>query len=688
MTAYARAAAPARRSRSGALPHLPANLAHLANERRFVCYKYSPAKQPFDKNGKPSKPRKTPFNPLTGKGARMDDPTTWGTYAECIARMQQWPGWFAGIGIVLLPGDVGIDWDDCVTVGQPAAHVQHVLDQLTGRAYMEISVSGNGVHAITLGHIPASVKTDPIELYPGESGRFFTLSGNELPGSASPANAQDVLDTLYTRHAPATKQAMTGMSFPLAPSIALTPEMAEEIQDAAQRLPTLLQRLHRDGMTIQLRDFIEHGRFPAAMKDTSDSGARAVIVYQLDRSPAKFSDAEILTLAEYLITHHGFTGKIHNLRRDVERLLIRSRSGRQGLSTTPVAKPARQPMINGITYLQRLAAASLINNTILLNQAQRAEAAGVPLGTAKKLDTEIVNAGYVERFTYALRGAGVKGRTGGLHLTEAGQAALYPVIFSQIESVSTPASAVDPVKEAAPQAEKPPEAKLNNTVLCDIPQPARAAPRATTHHPPPCSLPPKGAALAVKVSRADMLSIAARRFGEDWQSARRWARREYPQYFTSPADYGRFKSDYHQELGARAEALDDRDARVAVESGDARALRATGQYLLFDQTGVHDYALQWNQPEQWSMVALPGAERGGGERSVSGVAAASAAGMCGGVRTVVPRPAVGNISEKFRLRREIVALDQRYSLHELQRLNVDQLRMMRDDLQYAQGATT
>ncbi len=91
------------------------------------------------------------------------------------------------------------------------------------------------------------------------------------------------------------------------------------------------------------------------------------------------------------------------------------------------------------------------------------------------------------------------------------------------------------------------------------------------------------------------------------------------------------------------------------------------------------------RPEQSSVVPLPTAEGGAANGASSGVAAASAAGMCGRVRTVVARPAVGNISEKFRLRRDIVALDQRYSLHELQHLNVDQLRMMRDDLQYAQG---
>ncbi len=93
------------------------------------------------------------------------------------------------------------------------------------------------------------------------------------------------------------------------------------------------------------------------------------------------------------------------------------------------------------------------------------------------------------------------------------------------------------------------------------------------------------------------------------------------------------------------------------------------------------------RPKQSPMVPLPTAERGGGERSVSGVAAASAAGMCAGVRPMGIRAAGRDISEPFRLRREIVALDPGQSLQALQRLNVDQLRMMRDDLQHAQGAT-
>ncbi len=621
-----RAAAHAHRSRSGTLTHLPANLAHLANERRFVCWKHRPPKYPFDRNGKPSKPRKAPYDPVTGTAARMDDPSTWGTFAECVARMQQWRGWFDGFGLALLPGDVGLDWDDCVQQGILADHVQHMIDPLAGRGYLEISVSGKGVHAIVLGSLPASLKTDAIEMYPGGSGRFFTISGNELPGSAAPHVAQDVLDQLYSQHAPVTKQAITGSPFPLSLSVALTPELSADIQAAKAQIANLLQRLQRGGMTPQLKDLIEHGQFPPAMKDTTDSGARAVIVYQLDRSPAQFSDGEIFALAEHLIEQHGFTGKIHNLRRDVDRLLTRSRAGRQGISTTTAPKPARQPMLDRITYMRRLTAESLINDTILLNQAQRATAAGVPLGTAKKLDAEIVNAGWVERFTYALRGEGVKGRSGGLRLTDAGRAVLYPVIFSQNSPISEPAQAVDPVKEPAPAAEKSPEAKLNNTVLCDIPQPDEAAPRATTHHNNPCSLPPKGAALPVKVSRADMLSIAVRRYGDNWKSALAMARREYPEFFASKADYGKFKGDYERELGARIEALDNPDARVAVESGDARALRATGQHLLFDLTGVHDYAAQWDRPEQSPIVPLPTAEGGGGERSVSGVAAASAAG--------------------------------------------------------------
>ncbi len=615
-----RAAAPARRSRSGALPQLPANLAHLRHVRRWVCWRSGQPKP----NGKRPK---QPHNPLTGKGADTTDSSTWGTWDECIARMKQWPGFFEGIGIMLLDGEIGIDKDGCVRDGVLTPEAAQMVAALTGKAYLEISVNGGGVHGILFGSIPDSFKTDDLEMYRGADGRYLTVSGNELDGSAAPGHAQDVLDALYAQYAPQDKQPHQKTAFALAPTLALTPELDGAIQQAQQRLGELLTTLYRAGMTAQLKALLERGEFPPHMKQTTDSDARAVIVYQLDRSPAKFSDAEIIVLAEYLIRKHGYTGRfVDDLRVDVRRLLTRSRAGRQGVSTAAPAKPTRQPMMDRITYMQMLAAEALINDTILLNQAQRATAARVPLGTAKKLDAEIVAAGWVERFTYALRGEGVKGRSGGLRLTDAGRAVLYPVIFSQNSPVSELERAVDPVKEAAPAAEKSSNEEDINTVLCDIAPVAVAARREHTHTTTPCSNPMTVAGGAGVVTRADMLSLAARVYGEDWQAARSWARREYPQHFESPADYGRFKSDYQQELGARAEAVDDRDARVAVESGDARALRATGQYLLFDQTGVHDYASQWNQPVPSPIVPQPTAKGGGGERSASGSAAASAAG--------------------------------------------------------------
>jgi hypothetical protein len=46
-------------------------------------------------------------------------------------------------------------------------------------------------------------------------------------------------------------------------------------------------------LTVQLADLLYRGVFPAALKDTSESGARAIVVAQLQRTPKRrYTDAE------------------------------------------------------------------------------------------------------------------------------------------------------------------------------------------------------------------------------------------------------------------------------------------------------------------------------------------------------------------------------------------------------------
>jgi putative DNA primase/helicase len=62
-------------------------------------------------NGKISK---LPVNPMTGKYAKTNDPTTWGEYETAVAHCQN--NGLQGIGYVFSKDDpfIGIDLDDCL----------------------------------------------------------------------------------------------------------------------------------------------------------------------------------------------------------------------------------------------------------------------------------------------------------------------------------------------------------------------------------------------------------------------------------------------------------------------------------------------------------------------------------------------------------------------------------------------
>ncbi|MDA2911939.1 phage/plasmid primase, P4 family [Nitrospiraceae bacterium AH_259_D15_M11_P09] len=127
------------------------------------------------------KPTKVPINPTTGKPAKVDDPSTWGTFEDALARYEC--AVLAGIGFVITAKDpfVGVDLDHCRNAGtgelEPtAAQIVRRLD-----SYTEVSPSGEGVHIWVRAHLPSSVKQNGIEMY-GKR-RYFTMTGRHLSGT-------------------------------------------------------------------------------------------------------------------------------------------------------------------------------------------------------------------------------------------------------------------------------------------------------------------------------------------------------------------------------------------------------------------------------------------------------------------------------------------------------------------------
>ena len=110
---------------------------------------------------------------------------------------------FAGAGFVFnyKDGYTGIDFDACVEAGVIHAKVREIIAKLD--TYCEFSPSGKGIHAIVKGwQFPIGTggeqgaKVGKAEMYSGK--RYFTTTGNQVPGTPSTVNQRDV-QWLYER---------------------------------------------------------------------------------------------------------------------------------------------------------------------------------------------------------------------------------------------------------------------------------------------------------------------------------------------------------------------------------------------------------------------------------------------------------------------------------------------------------
>lgn len=116
--------------------------------------------------------------PLTvsGKAASSTDPSTWATYAE--ARVSN-AG--AGLGFVLDGDGIAcVDLDGVLTGGVLDPRAAKLLASLDA-FYVEVSPSGNGVHAWVNGGSPSGRKVytqdDGLKVEWYSSGRYITVTG-------------------------------------------------------------------------------------------------------------------------------------------------------------------------------------------------------------------------------------------------------------------------------------------------------------------------------------------------------------------------------------------------------------------------------------------------------------------------------------------------------------------------------
>lgn len=124
------------------------------------------------------KPTKVPYSIRTGRRASSTDRTTWCTFVEAVAALDE----YTGIGFVFSADDpyAGMDIDDCRNpeTGEIAAWAQDIIDRLN--SYTEISPSGTGVKIIVRAtkRGTASRKAPHFEMY--DRDRYFTITGQRL----------------------------------------------------------------------------------------------------------------------------------------------------------------------------------------------------------------------------------------------------------------------------------------------------------------------------------------------------------------------------------------------------------------------------------------------------------------------------------------------------------------------------
>lgn len=181
----------------------PANIANIPPEllsgKRLVCWR-------VEMRG--GKPTKVPVNPRTGRDAKSNDSSTWGTLDEALAYYKAHPDVIKGIGRMFAEEDnmTGIDCDGCldelgfIISEHPAAKWLPKLN-----SYCEDSPSRRGVKVWVYGRHPFEGKTGRkdqklgIEIYSHR--RFFTLTGNRLKEfSAKVETRQDEINAFCAEY--------------------------------------------------------------------------------------------------------------------------------------------------------------------------------------------------------------------------------------------------------------------------------------------------------------------------------------------------------------------------------------------------------------------------------------------------------------------------------------------------------
>lgn len=169
--------------------------AELQARPQWVVWRYEWRVNPKQTNGKWTK---VPYNARTAKPASTTARHTWSSFADAKAAFLARADYFDGIGYVFSKDDpfCGADFDHCLENDTPNEWATaHIAALRASGAYIEVSVSGSGIHAITRATLPGKGIKRPLgEVY--DRGRFFTISGRVFDPTPI-GDGQAAIDALH-----------------------------------------------------------------------------------------------------------------------------------------------------------------------------------------------------------------------------------------------------------------------------------------------------------------------------------------------------------------------------------------------------------------------------------------------------------------------------------------------------------
>lgn len=174
---------------------------------------------------KRNKYTKIPIDPWNGKDGKSNDSSTWSDFDTAMRALDKYPQ-SDGLAFYFANGYVGLDIDhiadelEKVQEGDndPENYVNKVRE-LTQQTYMEVSMSGEGIHCIFKGKIPGDRRRKAnVEMY--QSGRFFALTGNAIFEDHPQVSSLDdeEMSDLYNHYFHSDKVA----SFPVSSAVNIT----------------------------------------------------------------------------------------------------------------------------------------------------------------------------------------------------------------------------------------------------------------------------------------------------------------------------------------------------------------------------------------------------------------------------------------------------------------------------------